>query len=111
MGFLKHQLETLGSLGQWAHVNVHCIEDHITQASNLELYVFTPGCISHQRERERERERELSISINEWRFCDEFTNSICTRDQKKKKSPSTLYQCLISLFFLSYKIVLKDFED
>ena len=88
MGFLEHQLETLGSLGQWAHVNVHCIEDHITQASNLELYVFTPGCISHHRE--GERERELSISINEWRFCDEFTNSICTRDQKKNFSKYTL---------------------
>ena len=105
MGFLKHQLETLGSLGQWAHVNVHCIEDHITQASNLKLYVFTPGCISHQ----RERESYLSVSMNGAFATNSPTQS--APKTKKKKSPSTLYQCLISLFSLSYKIVLKDFED
>ena len=86
MGFLKHQLETLGSLGQWAHVNVHCTEDHITQASNLELYVFTPGCISHQREREREREREsyLSVSMNGAFATNSPTQS--APETKKKKN-------------------------
>ena len=77
MGILKRQLESLGSLGQWAHVNVHCIEDHITQASNLELYVYTPGCISRHTEREREKESVcyLSVSMNGASAMDSPTQS------------------------------------
>ena len=78
MGFLKRQLESLGSLGQWAHVNVHCMEDHITQASTLNfthlpLDVFP----ATQRERERERERVcyLSVSMNGASATDSSTQS------------------------------------